>query len=616
MRFQSTIRHAILLPAVFALVFLWISSSSAAPVISNCPGMIKGYLCDDIHLQLAAVPTPGCEQLTWSVAALGQQPVNGIAIDNNGLLTVTFTGADGGQFFNFRVIVSDNCGAADTCMFPAEVLNSWPFLFRIGKLHTTLFGRTATVPITAEGGSESVGGFDFLISYEACVLNLVGATPGNIFSPDICNWEYFTYSPIDPGIYDGLCRLGLVRLRAVADLNNGDPMPYCYNFFPGDTLATLSFYLTHDYERECEFSPIRFAWQACGDNTLPEQYQNYQFGACRVFDAGNTDPYSDPNFELTDTDCAAPLRYGGDCGDCDTVPLRPTVDFVYYWNGGIELQCLDPICKRGDLNLNGIAYEIGDAEVFIDYFLFGVAALDPNPGRRAAQICASDINDNGVTLEVADLVSFVRIFVNDTLSIPPEQGLPPQAQISIVNGQLLVDSPKPIAAVYAVFEQPPHAAPGNLTSLELRAGSAADASYRILLLPHLAEQQSLIPAGKSTILNLEGNPGLRDIQLITDSGQAMVTRIATAVLPAEPTLEQNFPNPFNPITRITFELPGLADWQLQIVNVSGQQVKSFGGRSSGANAVEWDARDCPSGVYFYRLSSGGSTLTRKMVLMK
>ncbi len=616
MRYRSTNPCVRVLLAALCLVLLSISSSAAAPVITNCPWMIKGYLCDDIHLQLTATPAPGCEELTWSVTALGQQPVNGITIDNNGLLSVTFTGADGGQLFNFRVIVSDNCGAADTCMFPAEVLNSWPFLFRIGKLHTTLFGRTAVVPITAEGGSEGVAGFDFLISYEACILNLVGATPGSFFRPDICNWEYFTYNPIDPGIYDGLCRLGLVRLRAVADLNNGDPMPYCYNFFSGDTLATMSFYLTHDYERECEFSPIRFAWQACGDNTLPEQYQNYQFGACRVFDAGNTDPYSDPNFELTDTDCSAPLRFGGDCGDCDTVPSRPTVDFVYYWNGGIELQCLDPICKRGDLNLNGIAYEIGDAEIFVDYFLYGLAALDPDPGRRAAQICASDINDNGVTLEVADLVSFVRIFVNDTLSIPPEQGLPPVAQVSIENGQLLLDSPEPLAAVYATFGGTLQSTPTNHTLLPMQTGRVADGSQRVLWLAQSTDEASLIPAGKSTLSDIGDNIELLDIRLVTASGQTMTANLTRTALPGELVLDQNFPNPFNPTTRISFQLPTLTDWQLQIVNVAGQQVKSFGGRGSGDLSVEWDARDFPSGVYLYRLTAGSSTVTRKMMLMK
>lgn len=91
----------------------------------------------------------------------------------------------------------------------------------------------------------------------------------------------------------------------------------------------------------------------------------------------------------------------------------------------------------------------------------------------------------------------------------------------------------------------------------------------------------------------------------------------TPELPTEYALAQNYPNPFNPTTTISFALANAGEYDLSIFNVLGQTVDVFTGFSeSGEISVEWDASRYSSGVYFYKLTSGSFTETKKMMLVK
>jgi len=91
----------------------------------------------------------------------------------------------------------------------------------------------------------------------------------------------------------------------------------------------------------------------------------------------------------------------------------------------------------------------------------------------------------------------------------------------------------------------------------------------------------------------------------------------TTPLPTEYALSQNYPNPFNPTTTINFALAQAGDYELSIFNVLGQTVDKFTGFSEqGVVSVEWDASNRASGVYFYKLTSGDYTDTKKMMLVK
>ncbi len=83
-------------------------------------------------------------------------------------------------------------------------------------------------------------------------------------------------------------------------------------------------------------------------------------------------------------------------------------------------------------------------------------------------------------------------------------------------------------------------------------------------------------------------------------------------------LEQNQPNPFNPITAIKFALPHDGAVTLTVYNVRGEAVARLadGVLTAGEHVVTWDATEHPSGLYFYRLEGPGFSETRKMTMLK
>jgi hypothetical protein len=83
-------------------------------------------------------------------------------------------------------------------------------------------------------------------------------------------------------------------------------------------------------------------------------------------------------------------------------------------------------------------------------------------------------------------------------------------------------------------------------------------------------------------------------------------------------LEQNYPNPFNPSTTIRYAIGRAAEVRLEIFDIGGGRAALLVDRRQGPGeyAVSWDAGGVPGGVYFYRLSSGGGSVTRKMLLLK
>lgn len=84
-------------------------------------------------------------------------------------------------------------------------------------------------------------------------------------------------------------------------------------------------------------------------------------------------------------------------------------------------------------------------------------------------------------------------------------------------------------------------------------------------------------------------------------------------------LGQNFPNPFNPSTEIAFSVEASGQATLEVYNALGQRVETLfdGSVEAGrSHTVRFNAANLPSGVYFYRLQSGGRSETRKLTLMK
>ena len=94
-------------------------------------------------------------------------------------------------------------------------------------------------------------------------------------------------------------------------------------------------------------------------------------------------------------------------------------------------------------------------------------------------------------------------------------------------------------------------------------------------------------------------------------------------LPYKFTLEQNHPNPFNPMTSISYSIPSAGEVNLSVFNTLGQRIITLvdNYQDAGTYIVEWNGtNDCgdpvSSGIYFYKIMINNDTECRKMLLLK
>jgi isopenicillin N synthase-like dioxygenase len=83
-------------------------------------------------------------------------------------------------------------------------------------------------------------------------------------------------------------------------------------------------------------------------------------------------------------------------------------------------------------------------------------------------------------------------------------------------------------------------------------------------------------------------------------------------------IARSYPNPFNPLTTIEFELTRPADVRVAVYDVLGRMVAILtGGRyAAGVHRVEWDAEEYSSGAYFSRVEANGEVRVLKVLLTK
>ena len=118
------------------------------------------------------------------------------------------------------------------------------------------------------------------------------------------------------------------------------------------------------------------------------------------------------------------------------------------------------------------------------------------------------------------------------------------------------------------------------------------------------------------------NEFLVDVYKLFENGVAL--DYTDTEVPKVYSLAQNFPNPFNPSTRIQFALPVKGHVSLKIYNVGGQLVKTMqdGVMDAGSHELTWDGSNnlgsnVASGVYFYKINAGDNYENmKKMVLLR
>lgn len=503
----------------------------------------------------------------------------------------------------------------------------------IDKVHA-LNGGIVDVAVSKVDPWVEMGGFDFLIWYDPSALTFLKATRGALL--DSLEWEYFTYRTGAGGNCPGGCPDGLIRLVAIADLDNGASL-HPINSTDWGTLANLQFQISSDRNLINQCIPVKFYWADCGDNTVSSVS-----GDTTYIDVRIVDPLGDLLWDEDDDDLFPDGARPGGLGAPDAClegggPGKPLpIRRIEFCNGWI---CIDePPDDRGDINLNGIANEVADAVLFSNYFIYGEAVWDAT--YQETQILATDINDDGVVLTIADLVYLIRIITGDEQPFPPGEHpkRSPHASAASVdwrieNDELVVDwrSTADAGAVLLTFDHQ-----GGEFGAPMLGENAAgmvllshNDGIQLRVLIEGMESGARIAAGHGTILRVPivtADPDLvlSRIEAADYWGNTITTSIVgPASVPRSFALLQNVPNPFNASTGIDFSLPEAGDVTLIVYDVLGRKVATLVDKrlEPGAHHIEWQARDdsgrpLASGVYFYRITTTSSQASRKMVLLK
>jgi len=145
--------------------------------------------------------------------------------------------------------------------------------------------------------------------------------------------------------------------------------------------------------------------------------------------------------------------------------------------------------------------------------------------------------------------------------------------------------------------------PGSTHSVEIGFNPKAVRDYtELMLIMHDAQNEDAV----------------LEIQLAGSGKEDTSAEEEKAHKPDRVLLHQNYPNPFNPSTRIRYSLPKPAHVTVEVYDITGRHVETLVDRPmpAGEHATDFDAGGLSSGIYVYRISTSGQTLTRRMTLIR
>ena len=104
----------------------------------------------------------------------------------------------------------------------------------------------------------------------------------------------------------------------------------------------------------------------------------------------------------------------------------------------------------------------------------------------------------------------------------------------------------------------------------------------------------------------------------TNGGVTFVEEKEIDVIPTKYKLSQNFPNPFNPNTKIKYSVPQSSNVVIKVFDILGNEIEILVNeqKSLGTYEITWYAESLPSGIYFYRIQAGSFVETKKLVLLR
>ena len=475
-------------------------------------------------------------------------------LSDTGLFTVTF-------------VATDPQGGTSQKDYNITVLSSGEFVLSVDKIDGYP-GDVVTVPLHLMN-LDSIGGFDFLLHFDATALNLLNISRTNTRTS---SWESFTFQENYQNIS------GDLKLFGLADIPT---LPLTPPLSPGQgPLVNLIFQINSDPGFAGFNIPVNFKFNDSTDNTLSDQ-------------AGN-------------------LIYQSD---------------ISYRNGYVNILRTDLLL--GDINLNGIAFEIGDAVRFANFI------SDPNRYPfNSQQYANSDVNQDGIPATIADLVYLIRVIVEGPSAIGKIVAFEEEMELKI----------KKEAKSFTCYTYSRNNLGGGVFVFEHHSGSAAQVQFSeglasmdkycvdeagVLRILIFSQEGRAIPGGENlwfTVQTESEELNLKQAEFSSDLGNLLKVRtnkVRPAQIPEEFSLGQNYPNPFNSETKLSFSLTEEGEVSLKIYNIKGQLVTTLlqERRPIGHYTVSWNGTNqsgetVASGLYLYRLNVGDKNFTKKMSLLK
>jgi PKD repeat protein len=285
----------------------------------------------------------------------------------------------------------------------------------------------------------------------------------------------------------------------------------------------------------------------------------------------------------------SPAR-GLSCTDCPNPMASPTETTTYYVTVEGSPGCPEVDSVRVWVNP---APRTVNAHIERNYRAY--------PGEK---VMAPVILDN--TLEKANISSFTFTLRYDPGMIHLKRAF---LDSTIADGwQLLPITNNPSQGLYIarIFSLPQRAltGTGDLIRLEFLSFIGTSLESKIDFDIDLADAPCTI---------VETDPGLVQIDSVCGLNFRLVEAFSSKY-----SLDDNTPNPFNPVTEISFSLGLDGPTTLEIFDASGRHVATLVDEilQPGSYSVRWDASAYPSGLYYYRLHSGHWQQTRQMMLVK
>ena len=120
----------------------------------------------------------------------------------------------------------------------------------------------------------------------------------------------------------------------------------------------------------------------------------------------------------------------------------------------------------------------------------------------------------------------------------------------------------------------------------------------------------------STLFEYTGKINLESVIVADLEGNNIAA--SSVIVPLEYALAAAYPNPFNPVTTLSFSLPEIQDVTMQVYNLQGRVIETLvnGSMQAGYHTVKWNADNQSSGVYFVKIIAGNYVDTQKLMLVK